>query len=282
MDPRQERHSTVQRARTPLSHGTTSQLVDTAWFALTESHHPPSQCVAPHAHLNDDLTVILRGGFETTIARKRLECGPAEVFFLPAGTVHSDRFAVGHTRTLIIEFLDMPFDGDTPFKRSTEDPLVLPIPRCFRWIARLCDALRAPTIEATADLEEAVLELWMSAVSGPTTRVASHRPRWLQDATDLIASEFRNRLSLASVANAIGVHPVHLARVFRAHWGRSVGDFIDECRINSAAKALGSSDLPIAEIALREGFHDQAHLTRFFAKRMGTTPARFRAFHSRL
>jgi AraC family transcriptional regulator len=85
--------------------------------------------------------------------------------------------------------------------------------------------------------------------------------------------------SLGEIAQSAGVTADHLAREFRRHHGSSVGEYVRGLRVELACRRLAESDDPLAEIALAAGFYDQSHFTRTFKRRMGTTPAAFRALH---
>jgi len=78
------------------------------------------------------------------------------------------------------------------------------------------------------------------------------------------------------VAGAVGVHPVHLARAFRLHYGAPVGAYQRGLRLSWAAGMLADGDDEIAQIALRAGFFDQSHFTRAFKRQFGFTPAAYR------
>jgi AraC-like DNA-binding protein len=73
-----------------------------------------------------------------------------------------------------------------------------------------------------------------------------------------------------------GVHPVHLTRVFRLHYGTPVGAYVRGLRLDWAAGRLTASGQCIAEIALQAGFYDQSHFTRAFKRRFGLTPRAYR------
>ena len=70
-------------------------------------------------------------------------------------------------------------------------------------------------------------------------------------------AHFTESLRMVDVASAVGVHPVHLARVFRAHYGMSVSKDMRGLRVDWAARELAATDVPIAQIADRAGFSDQ-------------------------
>ena len=75
------------------------------------------------------------------------------------------------------------------------------------------------------------------------------------------------------------MHPVHLARQFRASQGCTVGEYIRRVRVGFARRELVMTDKPIAEIALSAGFFDQSQLTKTFKRVTGRTPAAYRAQH---
>ena len=100
--------------------------------------------------------------------------------------------------------------------------------------------------------------------------------RWLHEIGERVHAEFTRRLTLTGCAQEAGVHPVHLAQSFRAHYGESFGRCIRRLRIDFASRALAQTSKPIAEIALDAGFSDQSHFTKAFKHASGLTPADFR------
>ena len=87
--------------------------------------------------------------------------------------------------------------------------------------------------------------------------------------------------SLAELASVVDRHPVYVARAFRAKFGCSVGEYSRRRRIAWCCDQLASSKREIVEIATEAGFHDQSHMSRLFRRYMGTSPAAFRAAHTR-
>lgn len=57
---------------------------------------------------------------------------------------------------------------------------------------------------------------------------------------------------------------------------QNLGDYVNDLRVRSAAESLSPSDLPLAEIAVGNGFYDQSHFTRVFRAKVGMTPGAFR------
>jgi AraC family transcriptional regulator len=95
-------------------------------------------------------------------------------------------------------------------------------------------------------------------------------------ARDFVHDHFAASVQVKDIASQVGVHPVHLARAFRAHFGLSPVEYIRQLRINLAESLLADSQVSLGEIAQQTGFSDQSHFTRTFRNEVGLTPARYR------
>ncbi|WP_334186269.1 helix-turn-helix domain-containing protein [Novosphingobium sp.] len=108
-----------------------------------------------------------------------------------------------------------------------------------------------------------------------------HRPRrlasWQVDtAMRLLRSGLGRPVSIAEIARACGLSPCYFIKAFTGTVGTSPYTWLIDRRVEMACVLIGASSRPLAQIALECGFCDQSHLTRTFAKRLGTTPARWR------
>jgi AraC family transcriptional regulator len=125
-------------------------------------------------------------------------------------------------------------------------------------------------------MEGLLLELVASASRLRDQNGRSGRPRWLEEARERIHADLAGRPSLTGLAEAVGVHPVTLARAFRRAFGCTVGEYVRGLRIERATRQLADSDLSLAEIALGAGFSDQSHFSNLFRQHTGLSPFRFR------
>jgi AraC-like DNA-binding protein len=140
---------------------------------------------------------------------------------------------------------------------------------------RAASELRIPDSVAPFAVEGLVLELLaLAARLRITDAISAERrpPRWLGQARALLHDRYRDNLRLAEVADAVGVHPVHLARVFRLTYGTPVGTYVRGLRLSWATARLADSEDTIAQIASEAGFFDQSHFTRTFRQHFGLTP----------
>ena len=125
-------------------------------------------------------------------------------------------------------------------------------------------------------LEALSVELLIAAARSTPMRSDRTTPQWLERARELIHARFAERLTLDEIAAHAGVHPVHLASVFRRRFDCTIGDYIRDRRIEYASRELMTASTPLALIALDAGFANQAHFSTTFKRITGFTPAAYR------
>ena len=119
------------------------------------------------------------------------------------------------------------------------------------------------------------LEL-LAAVAKRTETKERRPPRWLRTARDLLHDRCRGSVSISEIAEAAGVHPIHLSRTFRKFFNCTPGEYLRDCRLEMAASLLRSRRETIAQVALESGFSDQSQFTHHFKRLVGVTPGQFR------
>lgn len=100
-------------------------------------------------------------------------------------------------------------------------------------------------------------------------------PRWLREARDHL-HEADTTGSLTALADQVAVSPSHLAREFRKQFGKSVGEYAREVRLQRAYAEVLYTDRPLAQLAAAYGFADESHFVRSFRRLFQITPGRLR------
>jgi AraC family transcriptional regulator len=93
--------------------------------------------------------------------------------------------------------------------------------------------------------------------------------RYIRDHTD----EPLNREVLAAVA---GFSVSHFHRVFTAHAGQSIADYVRRVRLERAGRKLRMGAVDIMEVALAAGYHTHAAFAKAFKQEFGVSPSEFR------
>jgi len=150
---------------------------------------------------------------------------------------------------------------------SSPTPVLLP-----ELFLRMYYKFREMDDESLRKLEQALLE------DRSVSRNSGRRfPQWLERVRNILEQRFAEPYKLSEIAAEAGVHPVHLAREFRKHYGSSVGEYLRKVRIEYACRELMGSNVAVTNIAFAAGFADQSHFSRTFKRLCGTTPGRYRA-----
>jgi AraC family transcriptional regulator len=96
---------------------------------------------------------------------------------------------------------------------------------------------------------------------------------------DYIEQHLGEDLSLEALAAEVSLSPLYLVRAFRSAVGRSPHQYVVARRVEHARRLLTTTTLPIAEISLATGFSSQSHLTNWFRRLVGVSPAAYRKHH---
>ncbi|NJN58202.1 MAG: helix-turn-helix transcriptional regulator [Leptolyngbyaceae cyanobacterium SL_5_9] len=97
----------------------------------------------------------------------------------------------------------------------------------------------------------------------------------LRQVKDYIREHLHQNLKLSEIAAIAQLSPYHFLRLFKQSTSHTPHQYILQCRVERAKFLLQHSELTIAEIAVRVGFSDQSHFTRYFKGRVGVTPRQF-------
>src|SRR5262249_10577620 len=133
--------------------------------------------------------------------------------------------------------------------------------------------IRSADRDSAFVLETLGLQLVAQLAPAPPSR---QPPPWLSQVRDHLRDRLANGWSVADVAADAGVHPVHLARVFRLYHRCSPGEYMRAWRVERARRPIAASSRPLAEIALDAGFYDHSQLANDFKRVTGLSPRAYR------
>ena len=91
-----------------------------------------------------------------------------------------------------------------------------------------------------------------------------------------ICAHFRETLTMADHAAALGVTPTHLTRACKAATGRTAADLLTERVLYEARRLLVGTKAPAQDIARHLGFGSAAYFTRFIQHHTHATPTALR------
>jgi len=233
-----------------------------------------------HSHPEVYLTIALGGSYGEQVEGTSRICGERTVVFRPAGEPHASQFHAQGARCLRVVLAPAWLAGLTRGLRLPERSVDSRDGRATWLASHLHEEFRARDTAAPVAIEGLTLALLAEVSRMPLQRTGDD-PAWLARVLDRIHAEYRRSLSLADLAASAGVHPVHLARVFRQRRGSTVAAYVRRLRFEWSLRELRSTERPLAEVAQAAGYTDQSHFSRAFRKATGLTPKAYRDGRSR-
>jgi len=254
----------------------TSRSLEAGGVLVTHAVFPPGERLCPHVHERSCVATVLQGSFDSGMRGRSHWSRRGMVLTEPAGERHDNTFGTAGARILIVQpdarrvELLRPFagllDGIHHFTDGHIDVLA----------RRLSLELARPDAVTPLAVEALGLELLATAARRFASSRSTPPPPWLLRVRDRLQDGFADHVSLAELARIAGVHPGHLTRTFRVHYGRSIGTYQREVRLDWTARQLAGCTDPLVRIAAGAGFSDQSHFTRAFRLRFGCTPGQYR------
>ena len=254
-----------------------SRSLETGACLVTEAWFPPGTLLEPHTHPRPVFSVMLGGGFITGVGGRRLDCRTHAAWTEPCEERHDNRAGRSGAHVIVVQPDPAREDVFGAYRPLIGEVHLLRQPMIALDAQRLANEVRSGDALTPLAADALVLGMMTSAMRLTFGRMHhGSAPRWLLQAREMLHAQFRARLRLGGIAEAVGVHPSHLAHAFRAHFGVSVGGYARRLRFEWAAERLADAAVPVSEIALLAGYCDQSHFTRDCRSHLGMGPAAYR------
>jgi AraC family transcriptional regulator len=248
--------------------GTKATKAEVGPFELQLLTFAPNHRIAPFDVERGYVVVVLEGAVAKSFRRVRWSLARDSLATIPDDGVHASEFAREPTTVLTVRSRDDAFGPLLHRLRHVHAAGSTAI----GW--RLAAELRAR--DECWPLAAEGLALQLLTTAWRSTPAPTRRGSWLRDARELLHERTPGVTTLSQLAEAVGVHPAHLARSFRREYGLTVGQYARTLRLDWASAQLGLPDATLAGIAAGAGFADQSHFTRAFRAHTGVTPGHYR------
>lgn len=223
-----------------------------------------------HSHSTPNLLLPLDRGYWSQ-ADGFDESQLAQLVYTPAGIEHRDSMVRLGGRYLAISIDNSV--AEEPLRKwrfpvALERPLAVGAAHALA-ARSLHGELSAQSVEEACLGIVGQLELQIRSAGRP-------RPSWLRRVVEICHSGGSDWPSIAAIGTLIGIHPVHLTRVFRRYFGTPLSQYILAVKLEQAAAALRTGSLSVAAIAAEAGFWDQSHLCPAFKALVGISPREYK------
>ena len=247
-------------------------------LGILESLYPARLRQPRHTHALASFSFVLAGSYLEIYGSQAQTRRPSTIVFHPPHESHAVDYQSDPVRILSVHMdsLRLTYLRE---RSLVFDSRVSGRTEMIGWLGhRLYQEFHHDDDLSALALEGLVFEILAEAARARTARNDSS-PRWLKQAEDFLRDNYTQAFRFDDVAKAVGIHPVHLARVFRQKNGCTIGEYVRRLRLDFAAKEIVATDIQLGDIAVAAGFADQSHLTKTFKIRFGVTPSEYRRLH---
>lgn len=258
-------------------YGKTLRSSQVAGLRIAETAYMPGLKVPPHSHEHAYFCLVIKGTFDGLYGKGRQAGKPFAAVFRPPNELHSVNF---HDEGALLFSLEV---ENRWLERAREHGLILDRSTeltggALSWLAIRLYREACSMDEASPLVIEGLFLEMLAEASRRAAQVTERRPpAWLVEAREIIHTRFKDSLTIGQLAEAVGVHPVHLATVFRKFYRCTIGEDIRRLRIEYACRHVSGSNMSLVEIALAAGFSDQSHFSKTFKQFTGMSPVQFRS-----
>jgi two-component system response regulator YesN len=89
-------------------------------------------------------------------------------------------------------------------------------------------------------------------------------------------SNYSGDISLEDMAQSVSLSPAYLCSIFKKETGKNVMQYLEDIRVTKSLSLLSRSDLSVAEIAKRVGYHTPHYFAQIFKRITGIPPSSYR------
>lgn len=119
-------------------------------------------------------------------------------------------------------------------------------------------------------------QVTISLENRPSEIVKSFQAALNKNLLDIVKGNAEHIWNVQKHANKLAMHPNYLSNVIKSQTGKTVKQWIDERIISEAKSLLNNTDKSVSQIAYNLTFDDTSNFSRFFKKKTGLTPAKYR------
>lgn len=255
-------------------YGQVQDRLDVDGASLFETTHRRRTEVPVHEHEFPYLALLINGKYREPCAHGDSQFTPFSAVFHPEHTRHAGvveeygcRFFTLELEPCWLEKMDAKLPHDSVFDWHGQR---------FLWLMlRLFREYRDEQARFSLTMESLKLEVLtaLGASKGDDGETASAWPRLREKMHD----SFLEPLRIGDLAASAGVHPVHVARLFRRRTGLTPGEYLQRLRAQHACRLMQQPGRSLCDVAFESGFSDQSHMNRVLRRFAQCSPGTLRA-----
>jgi AraC-like DNA-binding protein len=274
-------------------------------LGVTLINHDGEWNIKPHKHTFFEYHYVTEGIMYTSLNGFEFPINPRNFYIIPPDTLHSHRQPIGTTHagfSFRWEFfkgnqsefdcgnataeLDQVKDG---FIHAVLKPLLDEDDTVWDQIKQLLELglKESGLLELQLEFIRLLLgitRLYAGEHDNGYTKVNS---LWLENRTAetalrFIEENYNQEIDVHDVAKSVYLSYSHLSRVFKEHYGETIGYSLNKVRLRKAQHLLLCSEQSVGQVAENVGFQSEQHFCKLFKKFYGISPGAYRIRREKL
>lgn len=188
----------------------------------------------------------------------------------PFHPIYANRFRTA-------DIIESPKFEDEPL---LDEPLVLPFaPEFERKIRQILTEMLLGNAYSAALTSGRLKQILAEILQKKKAATATQPPKSQSaviEVIEYVSKHYMEEITYETISERFHFNPSYLNRVFKAHTGKTLHEFLFGYRLQSAMELLRSQSLTVKEVATLCGFPDPYHFTKAFKKYTGVPPSKYK------
>lgn len=265
----------VGQRRIGWAYGQVVDRLDVEGATVFETVYNRPVQVPRHEHAYPYITILLKGRYREPYRRGESYFVPFSAVYHPAQARHS-----GIVDAMGCQFFTLELESSWLESTQTD----VPADSVFDWhgdrilwpMLRLFREYRDIETQSSLTIESLMLEIVSAVAANRQNSTVIPVQRW-RLLLEKIHESFRESIRVRDLASAAGIHPIHVARLFRRYTGVTPGEYLQRLRVQEACRLMQEPERSLGEIAFESGFADQSHMNRVLRRFVHCSPGTLRA-----
>jgi AraC family transcriptional regulator len=252
--------------------GVNKHSYDAGEVVISETEYHRKVFEGWHAHENNHITFIVRGGTREQRKNKEFDALPGKIIFYRGGERHRNLNTLHPSKNINLEIKDA-FFLRHQLNPSAFTPSLFRRPDMKLLLVRIYNECKNNDAQSSAAIHALVLELLASFLE---EGAEEKFPRWAVLLREIINDRWSETHSLTELSNLLQVHPVTISKNFSKYFGCSFGEYLRKVKVEKAISMIQKPHDSLTEIAYLCGFADQSHFIRTFKIVTGFRPNEYK------
>lgn len=249
----------------------------------------PQYVMPLHWHSEFEVLRVLRGRLVLYLNNEVYDMRAGDVIFIPSGTLHRGeptdcaydcavfdlRIASGYNAAKISELISPIISSDA----EVEYICRAAVECATSLLDTVAEGEPYFEIKSASLVSDLLFRLYSSGAvrqSHAEDKRISHRRALMTLLIDKIERECTGRITLADLAEIVGMNEKYLCRFFKSFTGQTPIDYINRLRIDRACYEMTVNKMTVTNAAYECGFNELSYFSKIFKKYKGVSPGQYK------